>query len=165
MYKRILLAYDGSTEGAIALREGALLAKRCCAEVFLLSVVSESAGVQMAEAAYGGVVAQQIETYKAILQRGCSRLQALGFQPVAKLVTGEPAAAIGAVAAQIKADLIVVGHQRKSPFARWWSGSTGAYLSDHIRCSLLIACNPISDEAFEAELKAAESSRAATSVS
>ena len=31
MYKRILLAYDGTEEGALALREGALLAKSCCA--------------------------------------------------------------------------------------------------------------------------------------
>jgi nucleotide-binding universal stress UspA family protein len=28
MYRRILLAYDGSIEGRVALREGALLAKR-----------------------------------------------------------------------------------------------------------------------------------------
>ena len=38
MYKRILLAYDGSREGLVALREGALLAKRQGARVFLLSV-------------------------------------------------------------------------------------------------------------------------------
>ena len=36
MYKRILLAYDGSVEGRTALREGALLARQCGAEVFLL---------------------------------------------------------------------------------------------------------------------------------
>jgi hypothetical protein len=41
MYKRILLAYDGSVEGRTALREGALLARQCGAEVFLLSVVAE----------------------------------------------------------------------------------------------------------------------------
>ena len=35
MYKRILLAYDGSVEGRTALREGALLARQCGAEVFL----------------------------------------------------------------------------------------------------------------------------------
>jgi len=41
MYKRILLAYDGSVEGRTALREGALLARQCGAEVFLLSVLAE----------------------------------------------------------------------------------------------------------------------------
>ena len=41
VYKRILLAYDGSVEGRTALREGALLARQCGAEVFLLSVLAD----------------------------------------------------------------------------------------------------------------------------
>ena len=39
MYKRVLLAYDGSIEGRRALREGAKLAQLCGADVFLLAVV------------------------------------------------------------------------------------------------------------------------------
>ena len=39
MYKKVLLAYDGSIEGRRALREGAKLAQLCRAEVFLLAVV------------------------------------------------------------------------------------------------------------------------------
>ena len=49
MYKRILLAYDGSVEGRTALREGALLARQCGAEVFLLSVVAEDGTFLLAE--------------------------------------------------------------------------------------------------------------------
>ena len=41
MYKRSLLAYDGSVEGRTALREGALLARQCRANVFLLSVLAD----------------------------------------------------------------------------------------------------------------------------
>lgn len=33
MFRTVLLAYDGSPEGALALREGALLAKACGAQV------------------------------------------------------------------------------------------------------------------------------------
>jgi nucleotide-binding universal stress UspA family protein len=153
MYKRILLAYDGSREGALALREGALLAKACGAEVFLLSVVPESAGVRMAEGVSGGVVAQQVETYKELQARAIERLTELGFKPVARLVMGEPTPAIAAVAREIKADLVVVGHMHQSFLARWWSGSNQAYLCDNVGCSLLIACNPISDEEFEAAVK------------
>ena len=36
MFKTVLLAYDGSREGALALQEGALLAKACGAHVHLL---------------------------------------------------------------------------------------------------------------------------------
>lgn len=152
MYTRILLAFDGTREGAIALREGALLARQYGAKVFLLSVLPETEGVLMAEGIYGDVVGQQMGEYRAVLERGTAVLKRLGVDPVAKLVVGEPAPCIGAFAKEAKADLVVLGHRRQSLLKRWWSGGTGAYISDHVSCSVLIARNAISDEAFEAEL-------------
>ena len=154
MYKRILLAYDGSTEGRTALREGALLALQCRAQVFLLSVVVDSGGFRLAEGVHAGTIAQAEDAFVSVLQEGVARLRQLGFDPVAKLVRGEPALEIGAFAREVGADLIVVGHQRQSTFARWWSGRSGAYLMDHTDCSLMIARNLISDEAFKAALLA-----------
>ncbi len=154
MFKRVVLAYDGSLEGAVALREGAVLAKRNGARVFILSVVPESAGMRMAEGVHGGVVAHQTSTYEEVLQRGVARLKALGFDPVGRLVAGDPAREIGRFAKEVKADLVVVGHRRKSMLDRWWSGASGSYISDHLHCSLLIARNFVSDEAFEAEIHA-----------
>jgi nucleotide-binding universal stress UspA family protein len=160
VFRRILLAYDGSLEGAVALREGALLAKKCRARVFILSVIPESAGVHIAGGVHGGVFAHQMTTYEAVLQRGIVRLKQLGFEPTGKLVNGEPAREIGKYAMEVRADLVVVGHRRKSMLDRWWSGGSGAYISDYLHCSLLIARNAISDEEFETELRAAESSLA-----
>ena len=54
MYKRILLAYDGSIEGRTALREGALLARQCGAKVYLLSVLAETAPFLLADVAHAG---------------------------------------------------------------------------------------------------------------
>ncbi len=54
MYKRILLAYDGSVGGRTALREGALLARQCGAEVFLLSVLVDPGAFLLAEVAFAG---------------------------------------------------------------------------------------------------------------
>jgi nucleotide-binding universal stress UspA family protein len=153
MYKRIVLAYDGSLEGAIALREGALLARCWRAKVFILSVVPQGGGVSLAEGVYASAISQQMDTYKDLLARGVTRLKQLGLEPEARLVIGEPVKAIAAYAKEAEADLVVVGHQKKGLLERWWSGSTGAYISDHIRCSLLIARNSISDEEFEAEVK------------
>jgi nucleotide-binding universal stress UspA family protein len=152
MYDRILLAYDGSREGLVALREGALLARRCGARVFLLSVLPETGGTRMAEHVYGGAVAQQIDSYKSLLARGVEVLKELGFDPVARLVVGEPAPQIGAFAKEIDADLVVLGHRRRTLLERWWSGGAGAYVTDYVTCSVLVGRNPISDEAFEAEL-------------
>jgi len=153
MFRRILLAYDGSVEGAVALREGALLAKRCEARVFILSVIPQTPGVRMAEGVHAGAIAQHSDHYRLLLERGVARLKELGFQPVARLVVGEPVREIGKFAREVGADLVVVGHRRQNMLERWWSGPTQAYISDHIGCSLLIARNAISDEAFEAELR------------
>jgi nucleotide-binding universal stress UspA family protein len=150
MYARILLAYDGSPEGRAALREGALLAKHCGAQVFLLSVVAENPGMRMAEGVQAGPMGQQHQVYQEVLEGGLTRLRELGMDAVAELMVGEPAQAIGAYATRIKADLVVVAHRKQTLFERWWSGSVGAFLSDHVSCSLLLARNTISDEAFEA---------------
>jgi nucleotide-binding universal stress UspA family protein len=152
MYKKIVLAFDGSEEGARALREGALLARTCGAEVVLLSVVPETGGFVMAEGIQSGVVARMIEERKSLLERGCARLSQLGCVNSARLEVGEPAPIIGQVAREVKADLVVVGHRKQSLLSRWWSGATGAFLSDHVSCSLLLSRATISDEAFEAAL-------------
>jgi membrane fusion protein (multidrug efflux system) len=152
VYQRILLAYDGSIEGRTALREGALLARRYGAQVFVLSVIREAAGTKLGEGVGGGGIAQQRVDYERVLEEGMARLQTLGFQASGKLVIGEPAREIAAYAEQVKADLVVVGHRRQSAIGRWWSGPSGAYLSDHIRCSLLVCQNIIDDEQFAALL-------------
>ncbi|MGH8327118.1 MAG: universal stress protein, partial [Steroidobacteraceae bacterium] len=153
MYKRILLAYDGSTEGRTALREGALLARRNRAQVFLLSVITETAGTKMGEGVGGAGITQQRDEYQRVLEEGTARLRQLGFEAVSsKLVIGEAAKEIGAYANQIGADLVIVGHRRQSAFGRWWSGPSGAYLVDHIGCSLLVCRNIMSDDAFTAAL-------------
>ncbi len=155
MYKQILLAYDGSLEGALALREGALLARRAGAKVFLLCVVPAANGVELAEGVYQGAVAKQIESYRTLLERAVERLRELGFAPAARLLVGEPTPIIGAVAKEIAADLVVVGHKEQSFLSRWWSGSTQATLSEQLTCSLLIARQTLSDEEFEAQVQQA----------
>ena len=164
MYKRILLAYDGSLEGAVALREGALLAKRSGARVFILCVVPRTTGVRLAEGACMPGPSLIRSTVTKMCSRAASRrVGELGLEPVAKLVAGEPAREIGAFAKDIAADLVVVGHRRRNMLERWWSGSSGAYVSDYIGCSLLIGRNTVSDAAFEAEMRVAGAPRSADS--
>jgi nucleotide-binding universal stress UspA family protein len=148
MYKRVLLAYDGSIEGRRALREGAKLAQLCDAEVFLLAVVETAPSVATLE---GGVVIpidDQIATYKAILSEGVERLKAMGFSPTARLGMGAAGQEIAEVAEEIGATLVVVGHRPTGPLARWWFGSVGTYLVKHLRCSVLVAQTEISDDQF-----------------
>ncbi len=155
MYERVLLAYDGSLEGRAALREGALLARRCKSKLYLLCVVAEAPGVRIGEATYAGATGQTGDTYRALFDEAMTRLRDLGFEPSGKLVVGEPTQEIAAYASAIGADLLVVGHRKKSLFERWWSGQTGAYLMDHVGCSLLVARRAISDEEFRREFELA----------
>ena len=84
MYKKVLLAYDGSVEGRRALREGAKLAQLCGAEVFLLAVV-EVSSIMTPEAGLTIPIDEQMENYKAILAEGVKRLEELGFSPTARV--------------------------------------------------------------------------------
>lgn len=148
MYRKILLAYDGSTEGRRALREGAALARHCNADVFLLAVVDTSAGLRVADGVHGGMFVEEKETYEAVLAEGVEKLRAMGFVPQFRLGWGQPGPEIVAVAEEIKADLVVAGHRHKGALAQWWSGSIGIYLIKNLRCSLLIGQTEISDDQF-----------------
>ena len=118
MYKRILLAYDGSVEGRTALREGALLARQCGAEVFLLSVLIDPGTFMLTEVALAGASVQMENDFMDVLNEGVARLRALGFDPVAKLVRGEPAKEIGTFAKQIEAGSYA-----------WWATADRALLT------------------------------------
>ena len=148
MYKKVLLAYDGSIEGRRALREGAKLAQLCSAEVFLLAVVETASSVAALE---GGIMIsmdEQFANYQAILAEGVERLKTMGFSPTARLGMGDAGQVITEVAQEIDANLVVVGHRPQGPLARWLFGSVGTYLVRHLRCSVLVAQTEISDDQF-----------------
>ncbi len=59
----------------------------------------------------------------------------------------------GVVAKEINADLVVVSHHHQTFLSRWWSGSTDTYLSDHLGCTLGIARNRVTEDAFSETLQ------------
>jgi nucleotide-binding universal stress UspA family protein len=154
MYKRILLASDETRESLVALREGALIARALAAEAFLLIVERPTAGHRMADGIYP--VPRDSKAALELLGLGLTRLRRLGVSCRGEVVFGEPAAEIAAYAQAFQADLIVVGHRRRSLVERWWSGQSGAYLVDTVACSVLVARDTISDAEFEAYLQQTE---------
>jgi nucleotide-binding universal stress UspA family protein len=148
MYKKVLLAYDGSIEGRLALREGARIAQLCGAEVFLLAVVETAPTVATLDRGVVIRMDDQIATYKAILAEGVERLKAMGFSPTARLGKGAAGQEIVGVAEEIGANLVVVGHRPSGPLARWLFGSVGIYLVKHLHCSVLVAQTEIGEDQF-----------------
>jgi nucleotide-binding universal stress UspA family protein len=140
MYKKILMAYDGTAEGRTALLECAEIASFAKAETHLLAVASMPSTMFLTE---GFVPEELIETEKkrmqGVLDEGISFLKDRGFSSAGHLAVGEPVEEIGRAAKELSCDLIVVGHKQESRWAaRWWKGSVSASLVDYVPCSLLV---------------------------
>lgn len=152
MYQKIVLAFDGSHEARSALREGALLALRCEARVWLLCVLGDNAAIAMAEGVQPGAAEQIAAASQQLVDDGVGKLRSIGLTATGHIVRGDPSTAISNFVREVGADLVVLGHRRRSFLERWWSGKSGAYIIDNVDCSLLVAQHPVSDEAFAAEM-------------
>lgn len=141
-FRCILLAYDGTKRGRVALRRSLpLLAGEV--KVHLLAVVPVSGAVGAAEGFYTeSIVEDERERYQAVLDEGVALLRRHGVAAQGHLRAGQPARQISQMAGELEADLVVVGHQRRGPLARWWQGSVGASLVDLLDCSLLVVRSP-----------------------
>jgi nucleotide-binding universal stress UspA family protein len=78
VYRKVLLAYDGSIEGRRALREGAKFAQLCRAEVFLLAVV-ELAPIISPDAGLTIPIDEQRQITKPSLRKASSVLRRWAF--------------------------------------------------------------------------------------
>jgi nucleotide-binding universal stress UspA family protein len=141
MYKRILLAYDGSASGQQALLDCHEIAQWSHAELTLIAVTP------IALTAFGpeaGVYDQRQEEseklkYQTVLDNGIRQLADAGLSAHGNVVTGDAVIEISRSARQIQADLIVVGHKHLDGWAaRWWRGSVSKALIEHAPCSVLV---------------------------
>ncbi len=146
MYKRILLAYNGTHEGRTALFECTDVASFANAEIHLLAVATPPP--MMFVEGFEGIVPdpgnlEEGKRMEKVLAEGLAGLKDRGQAAIGHLATGEPVAEICRVAAELACDLIVVGHEQKQSFlGRWWRGSVSTTLLDHAPCSILIAMTP-----------------------
>ena len=141
MYKRILLAYDGTDAGQKALLDCQELAHWSQSSVFLVAVMPSAMSFVGLE---GGVYDIELEErekkkYEAILQDGLKRLADAGYVASGEVVMGEAVDEITKSATKVGADLIVVGHKHLDSWAaRWWRGSISGALIEHAPCSVLV---------------------------
>src|SRR5678815_5570171 len=137
MYKRILLAYDGSESGQKALLDCHDIAQWSQAELFLIAVMPLSTiyvGVEGGFYDSGHEERDQREQqkYQDILEDGLRRLADTANKPRGEVVVGEAVDEITKYARKIDADLIIVGHRHLDSWAaRWWRGSISGALIEH----------------------------------
>jgi nucleotide-binding universal stress UspA family protein len=141
MYKRILLAYDGSEAGQQALLECHEIAQWSHAALHMIAVMPLPLAALGPEVGAFDAEAQAAEKaqYQEILDAGVSRLAAAGLTAHGEVVVGDAVTEIAACARRIEANLIVVGHKHLDGWAaRWWRGSVSKTLVEHAPCSVLV---------------------------
>ena len=142
MYKRIVLAYDGSESGQKALLDGFDIAQWSQGELFLVAVMPQltTSIFGMEGGLYQSASEEQDpRKYLTVLEEGLRQISGLGVTAKGEVLTGESVEEITKYARKSDADLIVVGHKHLDGWAaRWWSGSKSPALIEHAHCSVLV---------------------------
>jgi nucleotide-binding universal stress UspA family protein len=137
MFKKILLAYDGSEGAKLALKKVAEMAKTAAAELHLLAVgrIPE----------YAETVSEVEEAreqakgfYAKIMDEAATSLKRQGLSADIRIDFGKPGDVILRVAEELGADLIVLGTNPHSALRRRVLGATVDKVVDHAHCSVLV---------------------------
>ena len=147
MYKRIVLAYDGSDSGQRALLDCQEIGQWSHAQLFLIAVMSPPTPALAGEAWAYGPTPEELDAarakYQAVLDTGVNRLHTAGLEVQGEVVTGNSVDEIVRFANANQAELIVVGHKHlESWAARWWRGSISKSLIEFAPCSVLVVITP-----------------------
>ena len=138
MFKKILLAYDGSEGAKKGLEAGINLLKLHQAELWALAVQEK---LPRFSATMDEVMEEKEFGYKhceQCLEEARTRAQEAGIELKTDIRLGHPAKTIVEVAKEGKFDLILVGHTGLSGVWAKFLGTTAEKVSRHAPCSVLI---------------------------
>lgn len=140
MFKKILVAYDGSEHAKRALDLAIDLAKKYEAKLEIVEVVDTAALLGMGVAPIPGEIIQQVYSKaQADVNQAKSKAQSQGVKEVEGVVLeGDPATAILEYAGKSKADLIVTGSRGLSTFKRLILGSVSTKLVHDAKVPVLV---------------------------
>ncbi|HEY3303701.1 MAG TPA: universal stress protein [Candidatus Binatia bacterium] len=137
MFKRILVAYDGSDGAKFALDKVTEMAEAAAAELLLLAVgrIPEYAEtVSEAEEARE----QAKSYYSKIMEDAADRLRQQGLSATVRIDFGKPGDVILRIAEESGADLIALGTNPHSAMRRRFLGATVDKVVDRAHCSVLV---------------------------
>ena len=139
MYKKILVAIDGSDSAYNALNSATDLAKSFQAELCLVSVVNTAnlptnVGVSYAP----GLTKDLRDAAENDLKNALTIVTKAGLSATTKLLDGEPREQLTNFPKDNGIDLIVMGKTGTSAFTRVFVGSVTRYVSEHTDINLLI---------------------------
>ncbi|HET9670009.1 MAG TPA: universal stress protein [Casimicrobiaceae bacterium] len=141
MYRRILVAFDGSPESRLAVDECSHLMQVSGREIHLVCVLHDPSPYLLAgEFVPEPALAIDRSRMQADLDEAAAELTQRGFSVITHLEDGEPVDVISRMVDALGIDLVIVGHRRSKKFAlRWWRGTVDSMLVERVRCSILVA--------------------------
>lgn len=138
--KTILLAYDDTRSGEVALERAAEIAGALGAKLVVASV----APMLLSVGRSAGTIdpTDSPARHEAALQHARSRLWERGLRPECVCATGDPADTIVRIAKACRADLIVVGLRRTNPVKRLLRQNVSESVLHKAACAVLVARAP-----------------------
>ena len=139
MYRKVLIAFDGSDDSRTALNAGSELAALSKAEVVLVAVLETGIDVAAAEAyASGSADREQLDDSTSLLERAAAELRQRGLTCTTVVANGNPPDQIAGKARELGADLVVIGHRTHGLWSRLANEAVGVHLVKDPPCSVLI---------------------------
>jgi nucleotide-binding universal stress UspA family protein len=142
VFRKVLLCYDGTAEGRRALRQGADVVMCMQSEAYLLAISQNAVASSIPEGVSAMLCEQEDARAQSLLDEGVQWLRDRGVTARGSLEFGRPVDCIPAIAEEVGADLVIVGHKERGPLARWWSEGDEATLLERLKCSILVAMAP-----------------------
>lgn len=137
MFRKILIAYDGSEGAKLALTKAREIAQAAKAEMHILAVgrIPEYAET-VSEVEEEKEQAQRY--YTKIVDEAAKQLAQQGISPAVHIDYGKPADTILRISEDLKVDLLVLGTHPHTAVRRRFLGATVDKVIDHAHCSVLV---------------------------
>lgn len=139
MYKKILVAIDGSQSSYNALDAAIDMAKQFKAALYLVSVVNTANLPMNVGVSYAPGLVNDLKTgAQKDLDKATDIAKHAGISPYVQLLDGEPREQLTRFPKENGIDLIVMGKTGTNSFTRVFVGSVTRYVSEHSDINILI---------------------------
>ncbi|MBI4862360.1 MAG: universal stress protein [Candidatus Riflebacteria bacterium] len=137
MFKKILVAYDGSESSERALVEALDLARAVQAQVIVLAIAEIPFGVDSRLEVNGGLETERHHMHK-LVKDALKRLKPEGVKLSTEFKVGHPSSVILKMVADGRPDLVVLGDRGHSTLVSMFLGTTAYNVSRKVPCSVLL---------------------------
>jgi nucleotide-binding universal stress UspA family protein len=139
MFKKLLVAYDGSEDSKKALEIALELSRKFDSEVHLLTIIEQLPRY----AATIGEVKEALAEITRVIEKQqtlvCEDAREKGVDIQCRILPGHEVEAIIAYAQKGNFDTLILGRKGQSAILRTQSGSTAVQITTHAPCTVILA--------------------------